>query len=83
RTEPGRQWEVGREINLRIKKTFDRAGVEIPFPHRTLYFGGDAHDPKGSAPNADALRQIIREELAALTGAGTDADLVSQPKGDE
>jgi small-conductance mechanosensitive channel len=24
-----------------IKTTFDEAGIEIPFPHRTVYFGDD------------------------------------------
>jgi len=39
KTVPGRQWEVGREMNRRIKKRFDEAGIEIPFPHTSLYFG--------------------------------------------
>ncbi len=39
-TKPAKQWEVAREFRRRIKKRLDREGVEIPFPHRTLYFGG-------------------------------------------
>ncbi|MFY9396747.1 MAG: mechanosensitive ion channel family protein [Desulfomonilia bacterium] len=39
RTKPGKQWVVGREFNRRIKHAFDAAGIEIPFPHRTVYFG--------------------------------------------
>jgi small conductance mechanosensitive channel len=39
KTRPGRQWRVAREFRRRIKKTFDAHGVEIPFPHRTLYWG--------------------------------------------
>lgn len=47
KTKPIRQWAVGREFNRRMKKRFDEAGIEIPFPHRTLYFG----EPKqGDAP---------------------------------
>lgn len=38
-TDPGRQWQVGREFNRRIKRRFDELGIEIPFPHRTVYFG--------------------------------------------
>lgn len=33
KTLPIQQWTVGREYNRRIKLAFDRAGVEIPFPH--------------------------------------------------
>lgn len=33
KTLPIEQWSVGREYNRRIKLAFDRAGVEIPFPH--------------------------------------------------
>ena len=40
KTRPGTQWEVGREFNRRTKKVFDERGIEIPFPHRTLYWGG-------------------------------------------
>ncbi|MBD3237591.1 MAG: mechanosensitive ion channel [Candidatus Eisenbacteria bacterium] len=34
-----RQWAAGREFNRRLKKAFDAAGIEIPFPHRTVYWG--------------------------------------------
>ena len=39
KTRPVRQWLVGREYLRRIKLAFDHAGIEIPFPHQTLYFG--------------------------------------------
>ncbi len=31
KTAPGEQWAVGRELNLRIKRAFDAAGIEIPY----------------------------------------------------
>mgnify|MGYP006181467785 CR=1 FL=1 len=38
-TVPLKQWDVARELRLRIKRRFDAEGIEIPFPHRTLYWG--------------------------------------------
>jgi len=38
-TKPLKQWEVGRELRRRIKKAFDQHNIEIPFPHRTIYWG--------------------------------------------
>jgi moderate conductance mechanosensitive channel len=49
KTRPLRQWEVSREFNRRIKNRFDELGIEIPFPHQTLYFGADK---QGRAPPA-------------------------------
>lgn len=39
KTQPLRQWEVGREYRRRLKKAFDAEGIEIPFPHRSIYAG--------------------------------------------
>lgn len=39
KTIPSAQWVVGREFNKRLKVAFDTKGVEIPFPHRTIYWG--------------------------------------------
>lgn len=37
KTEPGEQWATGREMRRRIKAAFDEAGIEIPFPQRTVW----------------------------------------------
>jgi len=39
KTRPIKQWEVSREFKRRLKNKFDELGIEIPFPHRTLYWG--------------------------------------------
>jgi small-conductance mechanosensitive channel len=39
KTKPIEQWTVGREYRRRLKKAFDAEGIEIPFPHRSLYVG--------------------------------------------
>ena len=46
KTQPIKQWRIGREVNRRIKKTFDAKGIEIPFPHQTIYWG----EPKQGTP---------------------------------
>ncbi len=38
-TRPLQQWPVKRELLRRIKNEFDRLGIEIPFPHMTVYQG--------------------------------------------
>lgn len=37
KTLPLKQWEVARELRRRIKYAFDKEGIEIPFPQRTVY----------------------------------------------
>ncbi|MEW6676712.1 MAG: mechanosensitive ion channel family protein [Pseudomonadota bacterium] len=52
KVKPLEQWGVRREYLRRLKHAFDREGIEIPYPHLTVY-PGQAKD--GSAP---ALRII-------------------------
>jgi moderate conductance mechanosensitive channel len=42
KTLPLKQWDVGRELRRRIKKTFDARGIEIPFPHVSVYLGSQS-----------------------------------------
>jgi len=67
KTQPIQQWSVGREMNRRIKKKFDERGIEIPFPHMSLYFG-EASKPiavqGGPALDREELKKVVREVLA-------------------
>ncbi len=38
KTVPLKQWEVGRELRKRIKNRFDEKGIQLPFPHRILFW---------------------------------------------
>jgi small conductance mechanosensitive channel len=41
RTQPGSQWNAAREFRRRLKVRFDREGIEIPFPQRTVHIRTD------------------------------------------
>lgn len=43
KTLPIQQWVVGREFRRRLKKVFDKRGIEIPFPHSKIYWGEPLH----------------------------------------
>jgi small conductance mechanosensitive channel len=66
KTLPAKQWQVGREMNRRIKKRFDAEGIEIPFPHRSIYFG-EASLPfklNTNGSTREELKEVVREVLA-------------------
>jgi len=67
---PGMQWAVGRAYNRLVKIYFDKAGIEIPFPHTTLYFG---EDRDGNAPPAN-VRMLNDERVVDTQQDGTSSD---------
>jgi small conductance mechanosensitive channel len=80
KTRPLRQFEVRREFNRRIKKRFDELGIEIPFPHMSVYFG-EASAPFALSLNAtdrdtvkSLLRDVLRESRPETEGGTPTAD---------
>lgn len=74
KTQPGKQWPIARELRRRIKNAFDAAGIEIPFPQRTVWLRteqqlavGDAGAEGFAQPEHDdeAVRRAL---LAARRG---------------
>ena len=53
KTKPMRQFAVRRAFLERMKRIFDERGIEIPFPHQTIWFG---EDKKGAAPAMRLLK---------------------------
>ncbi|HNW63379.1 MAG TPA: mechanosensitive ion channel family protein [Piscinibacter sp.] len=53
------QWTVRREYLRRLKQAFDAKGIEIPFPHLTVYAG---QDRQGRAPELPV--RLVREPAA-------------------
>lgn len=41
KTDPLSQWQVQRDLRLRIKEAFDAEGISIPFPQRTVRVVGN------------------------------------------
>ena len=59
KTTPGMQWAVQRGYNRLLKKHFDAAGIELPYPHTVVYFG---QDKRGFAPAANVTLQAERPD---------------------
>jgi small conductance mechanosensitive channel len=59
RTAPMKQWAVAREMNRRLKRRFEEAGIELAFPSQTVSLA-----PESSAGLREELRAVVREVLA-------------------
>ncbi len=58
KTEPGKQWGIGRMFNGYLKTVFDERGIEIPFPQQTIWLG----------ENKDGTTQPFKIEGPAAKG---------------
>jgi small-conductance mechanosensitive channel len=45
-TMPMQRWEVMGQLRLRLKREFDKEGIEIPWPHTKVYFGNAMPAPE-------------------------------------
>jgi small-conductance mechanosensitive channel len=50
KTSPGSQWALQRELREALKASYDSAGIEIPFPQRTVWVRGNTTDLGQPAP---------------------------------
>jgi small conductance mechanosensitive channel len=69
----GSQWLVGREFRRRLKNRFDELGIEIPFPHQTVYFG---QDRSGAAPPVHVVVASAADREDARTPEAADRPAV-------
>ena len=65
KTEPAEQWSTGRVLRKRIKEAFDEAGIEIPFPQRTVWL-------KNEADQKDQVKKTGPGFQTGSRGGGTD-----------
>ena len=44
KTQPMKQWDVGREYRRRLKQAFDQAEITIPLPQRSIWLENASRD---------------------------------------
>lgn len=70
KTTPGMQWAVQRAFNRLVKKHFNAANIELPYPHTVVYFG---QDKQGQAPAANVHTIDEREIFVNGSAPGNGA----------
>ena len=76
KTDPGKQWGIGRMYNGYLKTVFDERGIEIPFPQQTIWLGenkdgttqpfkieGPAAQDKGLPPTKTVSKPIEADDV--------------------
>ncbi|MCQ8781772.1 mechanosensitive ion channel domain-containing protein [Mangrovibrevibacter kandeliae] len=81
KTLPGKQWGIGRAYNEIVKKLCDERGIEIPFPHMTVWFG---ENKGGGAPplhvDARARTESVAPRLEARPETPAPAHVVDRSR---
>ena len=62
KTDPSEQWGVGRILRARIKKAFDEAGIEIPFPQRTVWIRNENDSDSAEPRSTDRGERPVRAD---------------------
>ncbi len=73
KTLPSRQFSIRRAFLERMKRIFDERGIEIPFPHHTIWFGVDKD---GSAP---PMRVVCESKTAAADLSDQTLETAARP----
>ena len=68
KTEASEQWATARLLRKRIKQAFDEAGIEIPFPQRTVWVRS------GETADADAGAAAAAFQTVSVQAESEDAD---------
>ncbi|MCZ6539360.1 MAG: mechanosensitive ion channel family protein [Chloroflexi bacterium] len=61
--KPMKQWEIMGEMRRRIKIRFDAEGIEIPFPHQTVYWGEGQVPLQWDAERMASYRKAAEPDL--------------------
>ncbi len=77
KTQPMRQFAVRRAFLERVKRIFDERDIEIPFPHRTVWFGTDK---EGAAPPMRMTQMPLETLPSARTVIEKPSEEASEPE---
>ncbi len=64
KTLPSKQWLVGREMNRRIKKRFEEADIQMPFPTQSVQLA-----PEITPALRNELKQAVQEAVKGGQGS--------------
>lgn len=75
--KPLEQWKIMGELRKRIKTEFDKAGIEIPWPHTKVYFGeetgnGATDDYKPGNRKDIPSKKILKKDMPDNDTTGAD-----------
>lgn len=77
KTTPGNQWMIQRAFNRLVKRRFDAAGIELPYPQTVVHFG---RDRDGHAAPVDVRTvEVMRQSVESGAGSSRGPDVVPAP----
>ncbi len=74
KTQPAMQWKVERELRMRIKEAFDEAGIEIPFPQRTVWLRQQGDYFPAPSPPPESIAVAVPPRYESDRRAGDEED---------
>jgi hypothetical protein len=77
---PGKQFAIGRAYNAILKRVFDARGIEIPFPHQTIYFGEDKNGqaPVGRIALSHEIKSSVTEQEDETEDKETSKNMIKE-----
>lgn len=77
---PGKQFAIGRAYNAILKRVFDARGIEIPFPHQTIYFGEDKNGqaPVGRIALSHEIKSSVTEQEDETEDKETSKNIIKE-----
>lgn len=62
KVEPAEQFVTARVVRGRLKEAFDREGIQIPFPQRTIWINSAGPAPPDSIVPSGAIEEVVEPD---------------------